>query len=300
MISVTAIYHFSKLDEAARAALGTELQKLATGDRLRGLLILSPEGINGTVAGTPELIEEFKAVLRKFFAGESLSFKDSQTDVMPFRRFKVDRRSEVVTTFREDSNLELNAGTYLSPAEWDEKSGQADVVILDTRNVYETELGVFRGAVDPHLKKFSEFAEYANRTEIPKDKTVLMYCTGGIRCEKALPIMKAAGFKNVFQLQGGILRYLAERPEGAFEGECFVFDHRVSVDKHLQPSKRYKLCPHCGNPAAENIECLQCGLEAVVCRHCLTQVDKRTCSKNCAYHVRKGSRRSRPSNQMNL
>jgi len=120
-----------------------------------------------------------------------------------------------------------------------------------------------------------------------------MFCTGGIRCEKAVPEVQRLGYGNVYQLQGGILRYLEEYPEGFYRGECFVFDHRVAVDSGLQPSKLYKLCPHCGNPAQEQVSCCNCGAAAVVCKRCLEQPGRKTCSKNCAYHARRVAARPR-------
>jgi len=286
MISITAVYLFANLIDRAREKLSAQIEQLGASVGLRGLIIISPEGVNGTVAGSELAVCNFKSLLTNFFTPTSLNFKDSQAQSMPFRRFKVDLRGEVVTSFRSDLDPLSNSGTYLSPEEWEQQCRSGDAVVLDTRNVYETEIGMFQGAIDPQIRKFSEFNEFAAKTQIPKDKKILMYCTGGIRCEKALPIMKSAGFNEVYQLHGGILRYLAERPDSLFQGECFVFDHRVALDQALRPSKRYRLCPHCGNPAAEKINCRQCRQPAVVCVHCLEHAAKHTCSKNCAYHAR--------------
>lgn len=158
-------------------------------------------------------------------------------------------------------------------------------MLLDTRNVYETAIGKFRGAVDPKLQKFSEFSDFVTASDIPKNKKVLMYCTGGIRCEKASLEMQRLGFEDVYQLSGGILKYLEEFPDGPFEGECFVFDHRVAVDKNLRPSKQYKLCPHCGNPGDKSISCRKCGAQAIICDGCANNEYKVSCSKNCAHHL---------------
>ena len=217
-------------------------------------------------------------------------FKESESARAPFRRFKVDIRPEIVTLKQEVPRPEQSP-SHLPPKEWQAvlDSGE-DVLVLDTRNWYETAIGKFKSAVDPKLAKFSEFPEYVEKLDTPKEKKILMYCTGGIRCEKAIFEMHKRGFNNVFQLEGGILKYLEEFPNRDFEGECFVFDHRVSLDQALQPSQQYALCPHCGDPAATLIPCVRCSTEAKVCEKCLKDPAFKTCSKNCAYHVRKGSR----------
>ena len=242
-----------------------------------------------------------------------LQFKDSQADKLPFARFKVDLRAEIITTkdpllsaqglqtpqtsqvpqtSQTSQVSQVPQGTHLTPSEWHQMmESDPDVVVVDTRNDYETEIGVFEGALDPKIKKFSEFKEFVERDGLPKHKKLLMYCTGGIRCEKAVPDVQRLGYENVYQLQGGILRYLEEYPEGFFKGECFVFDHRVAVDSKLQPSKLYKLCPHCGNPGQESISCVNCGEGAIICHRCMPQSERNTCSKNCAYHAKvKGSK----------
>jgi UPF0176 protein len=171
-----------------------------------------------------------------------------------------------------------------------------EAVILDTRNDYEVEIGKFRGARDFALKEFSDFPRAVAESGIAKDAPVLMYCTGGIRCEKAILEMNAQGYKNVHQLDGGILNYLEKFPDQGFDGECFVFDYRVAVDQKLQPTQKYKLCPHCGQPADKPISCAKCGTEAVICRHCTGQ-SAVTCSKNCAHHAAIGSTSKRAHKQ---
>jgi UPF0176 protein len=160
-------------------------------------------------------------------------------------------------------------------------------VIVDARNDYEYAIGKFKGAIDPSIKTFSEFPEFVKKGELPKDKKVMMYCTGGIRCEKALLEMEKQGYSDVYQLEGGILAYLQQFPEGNFEGECFVFDKRVAVDQHLQPSQTYHICPHCGNPGTLEVNCLACNKQAIVCYGCAKEERHKTCSKNCAYIAEK-------------
>jgi UPF0176 protein len=289
-VAVAAFYKFIELDAERLAVLRTELETFAAREGVLGLVVLGSEGVNATVSAAPEIMERFKAKLQDLLFPCEISFKDSVAPKAPFVRFKVDLRPEIITTKDTSISAELSAGTHLTPQEWHEAmSSDPNVVLVDTRNVYETEIGAFKGAVDPQIVKFSDFGRFAESGVLPRDKKLLMYCTGGVRCEKAVPEMKRLGYENVFQLEGGILKYLEEYPAGYFEGECFVFDHRVAVDGDLQPSRTYKLCPHCGNPAREVVQCARCDTSAVVCHRCIKVSDKRTCSKNCAYHVRRMS-----------
>ena len=146
---------------------------------------------------------------------------------------------------------------------------------------------MFENAIDPKIAKFSDFKNFMEREALPKDKKLFLYCTGGIRCEKAVPEVMRLGYKNVYQLEGGILKYLEEYPEGHFKGECFVFDRRVSVDSNLKPTNMYSSCPHCGNPGKERIACSNCGCDTVVCHRCVSRADRNACSKNCAHHIRR-------------
>lgn len=163
-----------------------------------------------------------------------------------------------------------------------------DTVLLDTRNSYETAIGKFRGAVDPGIEAFHEFPGFIQKAGLPKNKTVMMYCTGGIRCEKALLEMEKQGYEHVYQLEGGILAYLEQFPDKNFEGECFVFDHRVAVDQHLRPSTVYGLCPHCGHAGNVEIRC-SCGTVQKVCSTCYSTASRKTCSKRCANASAKSS-----------
>jgi UPF0176 protein len=286
-VAIAAFYKFLSISSEQVAEVREVLEKFADEQGIRGLVVLGTEGINATVAGTPEAIAAMKEFVRGQLSAPDMIFKDSRADKMPFARFKVDVRSEIITTKNLEISVEDSQGTHLSPREWHEMlATDPDVVVVDTRNDYEIEVGIFEGAIDPKIKKFSEFKEYVEREGLPRDKKLLLYCTGGIRCEKAVPEVKQLGYDKVYQLEGGILRYLEEYPEGHFKGECFVFDHRVAVDNHLQPSKKYKLCPHCGNPAQQAVNCKLCGTSAIVCHRCIEREDLNSCSKNCAHHIR--------------
>jgi len=296
---VTAFYRFAVLAEESLSLLKLDLTDFAKREGVLGLVLLGKEGINGTVAGPEQGIWNFKAKLRTINGFEELEFKDSESEVRPFRRFKVDIRPEIVTLKKNVASPIHKDPTHLSPEEWQAVIDSTDeFLMIDVRNEYETAIGKFEGAVDPKLQKFSDFPKFLEEQAIPKDKKVLMYCTGGIRCEKALHEMKQRGFESVFQLDGGILKYLEVFPHRSFEGECFVFDHRVSVDQQLQPSKQYKLCPHCGNPGDKIIICRECNSSAVVCVKCFCEESNRTCSKNCAHHSKRKTQLQVPAEKV--
>jgi len=218
--AITAVYKFFEVSDPE----ALQQQLLSKGEELEmlGLILVAKEGLNGTVAGSKESTDAFKTYLTSLI-GEA-TFKDSPADEIPFKRFMVKIRNEIVNIGDADMQPD-GPNNHLSPTQWhDILSSDEDFVLLDARNDYETEIGVFKGAVDPKLEKFTDFPKYIEECDIPKDKKVLMYCTGGIRCEKASMEMQRQGYKHVYQLDGGILKYIEEYPEEFFEGECFVFD----------------------------------------------------------------------------
>lgn len=288
---ISAFYKFFPIDSERLDAVRQSLLEAAASCEIVGLLIVATEGCNGTFAGDPENVAEFQRTLGRIFydaamLAESLEFKESFADKEPFADFRVKVRPEIVTI----KSTELRPSgkideSHLNAEGWERMLTQSeDVVLLDTRNWYEVELGTFRGAEHLNIQHFSEFGEALQERNIPKDKTVLTFCTGGIRCEKAVLEMKRQGYNDVRQLEGGILKYLEQYPGRAFEGECFVFDARVSVTQELEPSTRYAFCPHCGQPASEQISCEICDESAKVCERCLVAQDRHTCSHNCRYH----------------
>lgn len=283
---VTAFYKFIRIPPNQIPEVESEITLSAASLGIKGLIILAPEGANGTVAGSPEKLEKFKEFLIKSLGAEVITFKDSWATKNPFRRFKIKLRDEIVTLGKPEIFPDLIKNNHLPPAEWHKVLENEDVILLDTRNSYETALGIFENAVDPDIKTFNEFPEYIEQAKIPKEKKILMYCTGGIRCEKAIVEMQQRGYENVYQLEGGILKYIEEFPNGKFKGECFVFDHRVSVDQHLNPSNKYHLCIHCGDPGELKTPCLNCGQEAKICNNCAGDESLKTCSKNCTYHLK--------------
>ena len=283
---ILAFYAFSPLGEQRIAKLRSELHTFGETRGMRGLTLLATEGINGTVCGSPEAVGEWKTHIAALFP--HATWNESSAGDRVFPRWLVKVREEIVALDRpESSPLE---DTHLTPSEWNGMMERPDTVVIDTRNVYETRIGMFDGAIDPGIGTFRQFNDFCKAQSIPKEKNILLYCTGGIRCEKAVAAMKDAGYENVYQLKGGILSYLKEFPEQKFNGECFVFDHRVAVDQHLQPSSKYKLCPACGDPGTEASTCAYCSSVFSMCSACRVKDAPAMCSKNCRYqHERKNS-----------
>lgn len=187
---------------------------------------------------------------------------------------------------KKDEKPQAENKTHLSPEKWEAKM-KANSQVLDVRNRYEWEIGQFKRAKTLDIDNFQKFPEKLKSLNMDKNKDTLIYCTGGIRCEKAAKLMEEKGFKKVYQLEGGILNYLKSFPNSQFENECFVFDHRTAVDQNLQPSKKYSLCPHCGQPGDLSIICRHCEKPAVICQRCQDQ-GLSLCSKNCTYHFQAG------------
>jgi len=235
---VAALYQFVQLPDFRE--LKDPLHALCLDLGIKGTLLLAHEGINGTVAGTEEGIDAFMAELRDgpLFRGrlDNLELKFSAAAEMPFKRMKVRLKKEIVTLGDPQTDPLRRVGTYVSPAEWNRLLEEPGIVLLDTRNDFEVEMGTFEGAVDPRIKRFSEFKDFVkNELDPAKHRKVAMFCTGGIRCEKASAYMLNQGFEEVFHLKGGILKYLEDIPEAEsrWKGECFVFDERVALGHGL-------------------------------------------------------------------
>ncbi len=257
-ILVAAFYSIQPYTVRQLAELKSFLQDHAKEKVIKGLVILSPEGLNTTMSGEEEPLRAFLEELSEKYFRSQPHFKFSWAPNHPFRKFTVKFRSEIVTADFEPARNLLTASKdtgLIPPKKWKEllEKGE-EVTVIDTRNDYEVQLGKFRGAINPVIDTFKEFPEFVKKAELPKEKPTLIYCTGGIRCEKAVHELKAQGFKEVYQLEGGILNYLEQFPEDGFEGECFVFDSRVAVDQHLKPSRQYELCWETGLPVRKASE----------------------------------------------
>ncbi len=293
-VKIITFYKFLPIDKRRLPTLKESITFAAKKHNIRGLIVLAEEGVNGTIAGLLEDIPPFKDYLQDSLTIQNLTVKNSSSASNPFKRFKVDIRPEIVTLGRHVPLPEMESKWHLSPEQWHKKitSGDDDYVLLDVRNHYESLLGKFKNSKVTGLSSFGEFPDYVESCEIDRNKKILMYCTGGIRCEKAALAMNNEGFEEVYQLQGGILKYLEEYPKKEFDGECFVFDDRVAVDQNLNPSNSYHLCPHCGDPGKIPISCKNCDKQSVICDRCVRVEVYRTCSKNCRYHFERISQGS--------
>ena len=292
MIKVTSFYKFFPIEKNRLKNYRRELLEKAKNSNIRGLALIAEEGINATFCGKEKDLENYKNKISGLF-GEKFFWKDSHCEKWNFKLLSIKIKKEIINTGKDYLLLEAN-NSSLSPQKWEEKlKNQAQV--LDIRNNYEVELGRFKGAKDLNMDTFQELSDKLEGLDMDKSKETLIYCTGGIRCEKAIEIMKNKGFQKVYQLKGGILNYLKKFPHSYFEKECFVFDHRVAVDQNLQATKKYSLCPHCGQPGDLHIVCKHCKKPAVICRYCQNQLTHfKTCSKNCAYHFEKGHKCRNP------
>nr|WP_105427466.1 rhodanese-related sulfurtransferase [Neorhizobium tomejilense] len=245
---VAALYHFARFDRYE--SFREPLQAFCDENGIKGTLLIAREGINGTVAGSDVAISGLLAYLRAQPEFASLEHKESRASKMPFLRMKVRPKKEIVTMGVEDIDPKRIVGTYVEPKDWNALISDPETIVIDTRNDYETAIGIFKGAVDPQTKTFREFPDWVkNNTGLHNKPKIAMYCTGGIRCEKATAFMKEQGFDEVFHLKGGILKYLEEVPaeESLWEGACFVFDERVSVEHGLKEGN-HKLCHACRSP----------------------------------------------------
>ena len=248
---VAALYRFARLPQFE--ALREPLLDQCVSFGIRGTLLLASEGINGTVAGTREGIDLLLAYLKAIPELAQLDHKESFCDELPFYRMKVKLKKEIVTMGVHGIDPQVTVGRYVEPKDWNALITDPDVLLVDTRNDYEVEIGTFKGALDPNTTTFREFPEYVkNNLDPQKQKKVAMFCTGGIRCEKATAYMIEQGFDEVFHLKGGILKYLEEVPEAEslWQGECFVFDNRVSVNHKLEKGD-YDQCHGCRFPITE-------------------------------------------------
>lgn len=249
-VVVAALYHFTKF--ADHKSLQAPLLTLCRAQGIKGSLLLAFEGINGTIAGSRGGIDAVLAHLRALPGCADLEHKESFASEMPFNRMKVKLKKEIVTMGQPDVDPTVNVGNYVDAKDWNELISQDDVVVIDTRNDYEVAIGTFEGAVDPETKSFGEFPQWweANKERF-HNKRVAMFCTGGIRCEKSTNYLINEGVDDVYHLKGGILKYLEDVPqeESKWDGECFVFDARVSVKHGLEEGK-YDLCYACRMPLA--------------------------------------------------
>ena len=266
-ILVAALYKFTPFDDCP--AIQARLSDACAENGIRGTLLVAQEGLNGTIAGTDEGLAAVLEVIRALPGCAGIEVKYSRAPEMPFKRMKVRLKKEIVTMGVEGTDPLKIVGTYVPADKWNDLITAEDVVVIDTRNDYEVEIGTFERAINPKTTTFRQFPEwfrdfsrqYEGKAEKPR---IAMFCTGGIRCEKATAFVKEQGFDEVYHLEGGILKYLetVKEQESRWQGECFVFDERVSVGHGLAPG-RHAMCEDCGRPYAEDLP---------ACPHCKDEV----------------------------
>lgn len=265
---VCALYKFVSLPDYE--ALRQPLLDFMLEHEVKGTLLLASEGINGTLAGSREGIDALLAYLRRDPRLQDLSWKESYDTIEPFYRTKVKLKREIVTMGVEGIDPRRVVGTYVKPKDWNALISDPDVVLIDTRNDYEVEIGTFRNAINPKTTTFREFPEYVKQNLDPqRHRKVAMFCTGGIRCEKSTAYLKEQGFDEVYHLEGGILQYLQDVPpeQSLWQGECFVFDNRVTVN-HLLQKGNFDQCHACRRPISEDDKQSPHYVPGVSCHHC--------------------------------
>lgn len=268
---VAAFYKFIQLDDLE--SLQERIESCCQENNVFGIVLLAHEGINSTIAGTREGVGKVLEFIRQDSRFADLQWKESCATKQPFRKLRVRLKKEIVTLGIPGVDPNQLVGTYIKPSEWNALISDPDVFVIDTRNHYETEIGTFKGAVDPGLDSFSQLPAWLEKKiKSGEQPRVAMFCTGGIRCEKSTAFLKQAGVKEVYHLEGGILKYLEEVPEdeSLWEGECFVFDQRVAVGHGLKLTD-YELCRACRFPLRPSEKQSKYFQEGVSCSRCYEQ-----------------------------
>ena len=274
-MKVVSFYRFLDLEDPQ--GLKLSLQSLCDEKGLLGTILLAEEGVNGTLAGSREAVEAVLAWLSDTLAlEEPIEARWTEAAGAPFRRMRVRLKKEIVTLGRPEIRPQRSTGRHVSPDEWNEIIENPETLVIDTRNHYEIEVGTFPNAVDPGTDSFRQFPEFAEQlAEVDKDRPLAMFCTGGIRCEKATALMLELGFREVCQLRGGILNYLEQIAEEdqRWNGECFVFDSRVAVDRDLAEGG-YVQCHACRRPLSSEDLQSRDYREGVSCPGCISDLDE--------------------------
>ncbi|MEO1524432.1 MAG: rhodanese-related sulfurtransferase [Planctomycetota bacterium] len=293
---VAALYRFVALSD--HEALRPELERVLAENEVRGSLLLAEEGINGTIAGSRDGIDAVLQHLREIPEFRELEVKESRCADQPFRRCRVRLKREIVTMGVEGIDPNEAVGTYVDPADWNKLIADPDVLVIDTRNEYEVAIGTFQGATNPHTESFREFPDYVDQELDPTvHKKVAMFCTGGIRCEKSTALLKQKGFEEVYHLRGGILKYLEKIPEAEslWEGDCFVFDQRVSVGHGLVEGE-HVMCYACGWPVSADDQQhadFEPGVHCPQCKDTITEEQRERFTERQAMWEKQGRARPR-------
>ena len=271
MFTIAALYHFTRFPDPA--TLKGPLQALAEAQGIKGSLLIAAEGINGTIAGSRAAIDAMLAHLRALPGCADLEHKESFAEAQPFGRMKVRLKREIVTMGQPDIDPRARVGHYVAAQDWNALISEPDVAVIDTRNDYEVEIGTFRSAVDPGTRSFRDFPAWwqANKDRF-HNKRIAMFCTGGIRCEKSTNYLLGQGVPEVYHLKGGILKYLEDVPEAEslWQGQCYVFDQRVSVGHGLVPGD-YGTCHACRRPVSAEDRARPEFEDGVQCHRCVDE-----------------------------
>jgi len=267
---IAAFYKFVSLPDYHELRLAWF--DLCVQNEIKGTILLADEGMNGTIAGSREGMDIVLATLCADPRLADLEHKESFADEMPFGKMKVKLRNEIVTIGQDGIDPTEKVGIYVEPTEWNDLISDPDIVLIDTRNEYEYGIGTFEGAQNPHTRTFRQFPDYVkNQLDPTRHKKIAMFCTGGIRCEKASSLLLDQGFEEVYHLKGGILKYLEQisQDESTWQGECFVFDDRVTVNHDLEPGEYKDMCNVCKRPLSDEEMRHPDYKAGVSCSHCL-------------------------------
>ena len=275
-ILVAALYKFVEIDDLI--SLQSNLYEICEKNNIMGTILIANEGINGTISGKTNEINQTISLLKSDKRFANIEIKYSSTDKQPFHRMKVRLKKEIVTIGLPEINPNKKVGTYVKPEDWNDLISDPNVIVIDTRNKYETKIGSFQNALDPETSSFREFPDWVKKFKSSKEnanKKIAMFCTGGIRCEKASSLMKEEGFEDVYHLQGGILKYLEtiDKENSLWNGECFVFDQRVCLTDELEVGS-YKMCFACRMPITEEEMQNEKYIEGISCIYCYDKTTK--------------------------
>ena len=278
MLKVILFYKYASIRDPKKFAEQHLAQCFSLG--IKGRILIAKEGINGSVSGTKEQIRKYEQILKSNVNFRGIEFKEEFCLMHPFKRMNVKVRPELVR-FGQKVDYK-NSGMHLSPKEFITMSKEKDAIILDARNNYESRIGKFKNAITPNIKTFKEFPKVIKELKDKKDKKILMYCTGGIRCEKASAFLKKKGFKRVYQLHGGILNFAKKCPDTIWEGTCFVFDKRMASPVNKQKEKPLSNCEICSVPCDLYRNCRNdyCDKLVIICLNCEREFGG-CCSKQC-------------------
>jgi len=275
-ILVAALYKFVEIDDLL--SLQSNLYEICEKNNIMGTILIANEGINGTISGKNNEINQTISLLKSDKRFANIEIKYSSANKQPFHRMKVRLKKEIVTIGLPEINPNKKVGTYVKPEDWNDLISDPNVIVIDTRNKYETKIGSFQNALDPETSSFREFPDWVKKFKSSKEnanKKIAMFCTGGIRCEKASSLMKEEGFEDVYHLQGGILKYLEtiDKENSLWNGECFVFDQRVCLTDELEVGS-YKMCFACRMPITEEEMQNEKYIEGISCIYCYDKTTK--------------------------